>query len=116
MVLSAAQAMVGGVLSSTVMVWLQEAELPHSSVAVQVRLVAYLILPPGVPQLPAMGVSVWVRLTVPHRSLGAGSKNSGMAGHSMVLTAAQAIVGGVLSSTLMVWLHEAVLPHSSVAV
>src|SRR5437762_13463210 len=92
-VLSAGAVTTGGVLSSTVMVWLHEAELPHSSVAVQVRLVAYLILPP-VAQLPAMAVSAWVRLTEPHRSLGAGSTNSGMAGHSMVLSAAQAIVGG----------------------
>src|SRR2546427_10091199 len=101
MVLSAAQAIVGGVLSSTVMVWLHEAELPHSSVAVQVRLVAYLILPPGVPQLPAMAVSAWVSATVPHGSVGAGSTNSGVAGHSMVLSAAQAIVGGVLSTGVM---------------
>src|SRR5438445_9707962 len=101
MVLSAAQAIVGGVLSSTVMVWLHESELPHSSVAVQVRLVAYLILPP-VAQLPAMAVSVWVRLTEPHRSLGAGSTKSGMAGHSMVLSATQAMIGGVLSSTVKI--------------
>src|SRR2546427_4425822 len=114
MVLSAAQAIVGGVLSSTVMVWLQEALLPHSSVAVQVRLVAYLILPPGVPQLPAMAVSVWLSVTAPHTSVGAGSTNAGVAGHSMVLSAAQAIVGGVLSCTVIVWLQEAVLPHSSV--
>src|SRR5437773_6551889 len=113
MVLSTAQAIVGGVLSSTVMVWLQLLWLPHSSVAVQVRLVAYLILPPGVPQLPAMAVSARASETVPHRSVGTGSTNSGVAGHSMVLSAAQAIVGGVLSSTVMVWLHEAELPHSS---
>src|SRR5437899_9432334 len=106
--------MLGGVLSCTVMVWLQEAVLPHSSVATQVRLVAYLILPP-VAQLPAMGVSVCVSVTVPHRSVGTGSTNSGVAGHSIGLLAEQIIVGGVLSCTVMVWLQEAVLPHSSVA-
>src|SRR6266446_1152360 len=114
MVLSAAQAMVGGVLSSTVIVWLHVAVLPHSSVAVQVRLVAYLILPVG--QVPAMGVSMCARVTVPHKSVGTGSTNCGVGGHSMVLSAAQAMVGGVLSSTVIVWLHVAVLPHSSVAV
>src|SRR5437879_3187088 len=56
-VLSAGAVTTGGVSSSTVMVWLHEEELPHSSVAVQVRLVAYLILPP-VAQLPAMAVSL----------------------------------------------------------
>ena len=42
--LLAGQAMVGGVLSRTVMVWMQLAWLPHWSVAVQVREIA-LALP-----------------------------------------------------------------------
>src|SRR5438067_13778141 len=104
MVLSAAQAINGGVLSSTVIVWLQLLWLPHSSVAVQVRLVAYLILPPGVPQL-ASEERLGGKQTLPQASVGTGTKNSGVAGHSMVLSAAQAITGGVLSSTVIVWLQ-----------
>ena len=47
-VVSAGQSMLGGVLSTTVMVWSQEATLPHSSVTVQVRRIE--------PALPQSGV------------------------------------------------------------
>src|SRR5437879_12157354 len=50
------------------MVCLQETPLPAVPAGALARLVAYLILPPGVPQLPAMGVSVCVSVTAPHRS------------------------------------------------
>ena len=51
-----------------------------------------------------------------HESLVVGSGKSGWAGHSTVESAAHEIVGEVVSRTEIVWLHEAVLPHASVAV
>jgi hypothetical protein len=39
-----------------------------------------------------------------------------LAVHCMVIFGGQVIVGGTLSSTTMIWLHELVLPQSSVAV
>src|SRR5262245_54689785 len=75
---------------------------------------AYLILPP-LPQLPARVWSLCVRLTLPHRSVGTGSTKLGLAGHSIDVSAAQAMTGGVVSWTEIVWLHELLLPHSSVA-
>src|SRR5437879_13357608 len=100
MVLSAAQAIVGGVLSSTVMVWLHEALLPHSSVAVQVRLVAYLILPPGAPQPPATGAPAGGRITAPQAPVAGGTKTSRTAGPTKVKTAAQARGRGVAAPTV----------------
>src|SRR6185369_5583031 len=115
MVVSGAQAMLGAVVSATEMVWLQLAVLPHSSVAVQVRLVADLILPPAA-QSPGSGASTKLKVTGPQASLAIGVGKTGVAGHSMVVSGAQAMLGAVVSATEMVWLQLAVLPHSSVAV
>ena len=52
----------------------------------------------------------------PHASLVEGFGKTGTAGHSTEESAAHEIEGGVVSTTEIVWLHEAVLPHSSVAV
>ena len=50
-------------------------------------------------------------------SLAEGGGNTGLAGHWIGLTATgQVMVGGVVSITFTVWLHEAVLPLQSVAV
>ena len=38
-----------------------------------------------------------------------------LAVHSIVVFGGQVIIGGVLSSTRMVWLHVVILPHASVA-
>src|SRR5438309_2644465 len=103
MVVAAAQAFTLSLHDALPIFWLQLLWLPHSSVAVQVRLVAYLFLAQALPQLPPIDVSVRVSVTVPQASVGTGSTNSGEAGHSMVVAAAQAITGGVLSSTVMVW-------------
>src|SRR5260370_11187145 len=84
---SAAQAMTGGVVSCTEMVWLHVAVLPHSSVATQVRLVEYLILPAG--QLPRRAASLFVRMTAPQPSVGTGSLELRVAGDSMVVLDAQ---------------------------
>src|SRR5262245_65540211 len=96
MVASGAQERLGAVVSSTEMVWLQVAALPHSSVAVQVRLTRYLILPPAA-QVPGRVSSLWSRRTVLQASVGTGSTNWGMAGHSMVLSCSQVWMGVVRS-------------------
>src|SRR5206468_778371 len=95
------------------MVWLQVAELPQASVAVQVRLILA-----AVGQLPASvsSADVTVRLGS-QASAKAGAPNAGWAGHWMVSSAGQlATTGAVWSSTVMVWLHEDELPQASVAV
>src|SRR6185369_8351948 len=115
MVVSGAQAMLGAVVSATEMVWLQLAVLPHASVAVQVRLVADLILPP-VEQLPGSGASTKLKVTGPQASLAVGVLNTGVAGHSMVSgPPTPLIMGLVVSLTVMVCVQVAELPHRSVA-
>src|SRR3989442_14076444 len=74
-VLLATQAMVGGVWSSTVTVWLQSAVLPQESVARQVRVASKVL-----PQWPAGLVTVltMVTVTVPQVSLAVGGSKSQM--------------------------------------
>src|SRR5213593_1872431 len=104
---------VGTVLSSTVMVWLQLAELFCASVAVQVRCVLLTSLP-LTGRLASTNVTV--RL-VSQVSLNTGAPNTTAAGHWMLASAGQLTTAGpVLSSTVMVWLHVAELFCASVAV
>src|SRR5215471_21683550 len=114
-VVSGAQVMLGAVMSCTEMVCVQVAVLPQSSVAVQVRLMRYLILPP-VAQLPGRFSSEWPRVTPPQRSLATGSGKTGVDGQSIVVSGAQVMLGAVMSCTEMVCVQVAVLPQSSVAV
>src|SRR6185436_3777275 len=96
MVVLGAQEMLGAAMSFTEMVWVQVAVLPQSSVAVQVRLMAYLILPP-MAQLPGRFSSESLRLTPPHRLLAAGSGKTGKSGQSMVVLGAQEMLGAAMS-------------------
>ena len=92
------QAIVGGVVSCTMMVWLQLAALPQWSVAVQVRVTLKFC-----GQLP--GVVTSENVTVgfgSHASDTVGGGKLGVSGHSIVEGPAQVIVGGVLSTTLIV--------------
>src|SRR5947208_1813940 len=95
------------------MVWLQVAELPQASVAVQVRLILA-----AVGQLPASVSSENVTLRFwSQSSVKIGVPKAGWAGHSMVSSAGQsATSGAVWSSAVMVWLQVAELPQASVAV
>src|SRR5437773_1878472 len=97
------------------MVWLHVAVFPHSSVAVQVRVTEYLILP-RVAHVPGLVTSTWLRVTAPQASLVVGSGKTGTAGHSIVAGPAQVTVGAAVSCTVIVWLQVAVFPHSSAAV
>src|SRR5437762_2096978 len=94
------------------MVWLQVAELPQASVAVQVRLILA-----AVGQLPASVSSANVTLRFwSQSSAKVGVPKAGGAGHWMVSSAGQeATSGAVWFSSVMVWLHEDELPQASVA-
>src|SRR5919198_712547 len=95
------------------MVWLNEAELPHRSVAVQVRLTR---LTAG--QLAASVSSENVTVGFESQaSVKTGSPKTGWAGHWMVASARElARAGAVWFSTVTVWLQVAELPQASVAV
>src|SRR5258706_3521098 len=89
--LSAEHTITGAVMSATVMVWLQVAELPQASVARQVR-VALKVLP------QAALVTVPSMLMVP--SLVEGASKVQAEPHSTVLLATQVITGAVVSTTV----------------
>ena len=103
----------GGVLSTTFTVCVQLAELPQSSVAVQVRVTVYVPAhAPGV----VTSANVTVRVGS-HASVAVGAGNTGLAGHWIgEVAVGQLITGGVVSITTTVWLHDAELPLQSVAV
>src|SRR6266511_1127833 len=105
--------MTGAVVSVTLMVWLAVLELPHASVAVQVRVTEYFC-----GQEPGVVTSAKVRVAVPPQaSVAVGVAKEGVAGHWMVEGPGSAeMTGAVLSSTVMVWLAVLGLPHGSVAV
>src|SRR5687767_5480123 len=112
----------GGVLSSTVIVWLHVAELPQSSVTVCVR----MIVPPHAPPTSGPVLQAYVRVGSQRSEADApgnasnAAKLTGHAGtsasHDTVIFVGHVITGGVLSSTVKVWLHVAELPQSSVTV
>src|SRR6266581_2936175 len=113
-VLAPAAPIVGGFVSTTVMVWLRITEwLTLQSVASQVRVSVKV---PG--QVPGVVTSL-TRFTVapPQVSEAVGGVKLGVFGHWMVASApADAIVGAVVSTTVMVWCTWALwLPLQSVA-
>jgi hypothetical protein len=110
-VMSGGHVIVGGVVSpNTVMVWLAVAELPASSVAVQVRVTEFP---------PLTGVVTSANVTTgdgSQASVTVGVVKTGNAGDTIVVGPGKGdIVGGVVSTTVMVWLAVAELPASSVA-
>jgi len=104
--------MTGGVVSSTLMTWEAVAVLPHGSVAVQVLVILY-----SLGHVPDVVTSANVRVGTPQLSVAVGVAKEGVPEHSIVVGPGNPeITGGVVSSTLIVWLAEAVLPQASVAV
>src|SRR5439155_1403714 len=108
-VASGGQLITGAVVSTTLIVWLQELLLPAQSVAVQVRVMTLVL-----GQLPATVLSLCV-------ITGAGSQLSVAVAlpvavgslellHWTVASGGQVITGAVLSTTLMVWSQELLLP------
>src|SRR5262249_57260977 len=108
-----AQLMTGAVVSTTFTVWLHWAVLPHASVATQVRVASKVV-----PQWPAVLVTVptTVITALPPLSVAVGgSKLQAVPSCTVLLVLLQLMTGAVVSITLTVWLHCAVLPQASVA-
>jgi len=102
----------GGVVSSTLMVCDALATFPQASVAVHVLIIEY-----SFGHEPGMVTSAKVNVGVPQLSVAVGVVHEGIPEHSIVVGAGNAeIVGGVVSSTLMICDALATLPQASVAV
>src|SRR5438067_1143150 len=104
---------IGGVLSSTMMVWLTvPLVLLHASTACQVLVLVYE------PPHPAVELSLSSTIEeLLHVSLEVGSVNTGVAGHSTVpLPPCPPIIGAVVSTLVLRWLTvPLVLPQPSTA-
>jgi len=90
--------MTGGMVSSTLMVCDAVAELPQSSVAVQVRVILY-----SFGHVPLVVTSPNVSTGTPQLSVAVGVVQEGVPEHSIVVEPGKPeITGGMVSSTLMV--------------
>jgi hypothetical protein len=106
---------VGGIISLTVIVCAQLEAFPHASVAVQVRVIILLQVPPGL---------LWIsindtRIVPSHPSRAVTSAGAGRSPmHWMLKVGAGQPVktGAALSSIVIVWLQVTWLLHSSFAV
>lgn len=102
----------GGMVSSTLMVWVAVDVFPHKSVAVQVRVMLY-----SFGQEPLVVTSAKLNIGAPQLSVAVGVVHDGVPEHSIVVGAGNPeMTGGVVSSTLMVCDAVAVFPHPSSAV
>src|SRR6266403_2096277 len=103
--------MIGGVVSTTVMIWLQVALLVQQSVACQVR-----VMTDGHAELLVVVPSTLIVKLVPQqRSTALGGSKLQAAPHSTVLLVAQVNTGGVVSTMVTVWLQVALFEQQSVA-
>jgi hypothetical protein len=105
--------MLGAVVSTTVIVCTALAALPHSSVAVQVRVMTSVF-----PQ-PATLVSLSVMVTLPQVSLPVATPVAALvvsSVHSTCTSAGAVTLGAVVSTTVMVCVPLDTFPLSSVAV
>ena len=117
---SIGQVITGGVVSSTLIVCTQVLKLPQASVALHVLEIVYIYC--GQPTVPCVLTSLKVMTT----SSGAEQLSIPVAipvlfgevssSHSIVVFAAQIIVGGVVSSTVIICVQTAVFPQGSEAV
>src|SRR4051812_23154032 len=101
-----AQTIVGGVRSTTVTIWLQVVLLPQRSLTLQVR-IARKVLPHN-----RLVVVLTIRIVtfVPSQeSLAVGGVNSHGVPQSKVRLPAQLKLGGVVSTTVTIWLQTAIL-------
>src|SRR2546422_537476 len=94
------------------MVWLHVALLLQPSVARQVR-VAVSVVPHKM--LVIVSATTSVTLLPSQRSLATGASKSYGVPHATIRLETHAIAGAVESTTVMVWLHVAVLVQGSVA-
>lgn len=88
----------GGMVSSTLIVWVATAVLPHRSVAVQVRVILY-----SFGHEPLVVTSAKLSIGAPQLSVAVGVVHDGVPEHSIVVGAGNPeMTGGVVSSTLIV--------------
>jgi len=110
-VLLVAQVRTGGVVSTTVTVWLQVAVLLQASVAIQVR-----VMTCGHTPLVTVLRTVSVTFVPLQLSLAVGASNVQAVPQLTVLLVAQVRTGGVVSTTVTVWLQVVLLVHASMAI
>src|SRR6266571_1080117 len=103
----------GGVVSTVLMVWTHDEELPEGSVAVQVRVIVTVPPQPGVLTSTCVTVGVEQLSTAVAVPVAAGVV---LAGHSSTTPAGQVIAGAVVSITFTVAEQVAERPPSSVTV
>jgi hypothetical protein len=112
---AAGQVITGGVTSFTVMVWVQSAKLPHTSVARYVRVTKYLFAQVWLLITSLMKVMVTapaqLSVAVTNAVFGAGTAEAQLT----VNAAGQVITGGVTSFTVIVCVHSVKLLAASVA-
>src|SRR5258708_39306258 len=105
---SPGQVMAGGVVSRTVIVWMQLDLLPQASVAVHVRAMT------SVPPQLLVATSLKLKVTAPHPSCAVATPVVLVlvsAGHSNTMLVGQIIVGGVVSRTVIVYTQLAEFPQ-----
>src|SRR6266446_6916199 len=109
------QVMLGGLVSWTVMVWVQVALLPHKSVARYVRLMtkrlAQLLELIESPCQVTVTAPPQLSLVVTLLVSGAGTRLAQLTVRLLV----QLMLGGLVSWIVMVWVQVALLPQRSVA-
>src|SRR5258705_9099300 len=113
-VASGTSLIVGAVVSTMVMVWVDWSLLPQASVAVQVRMNETVL-----PHSWLCALSLWVTVTLPQVSLAVGSPVALGAvepAHSTEASGTSLMVGAVVSTMVMVLVDWAVLPQAAVAV
>src|SRR5260370_1392555 len=106
-----AQVMTGGVVSTTVTVWLHVALLEQQSVACQVRVIASEQAAP----LVVVPVTEMVTFVPQQTSEAEGASKLQAEPHWTVLLLEQVMTGGVVSTTVTIWLHDALFEQQSVA-
>src|SRR5436190_301425 len=113
---SFAQTMLGGVVSTMVMVWLQKELLLQLSVAFQVRVAVNMPGQRGLAMLVVVPTRVMVTFVPSQISSADGARKSQVLPHSTIWLSAQVRLGGVVSTIVMVWLHDDLLLQLSVAI
>jgi hypothetical protein len=113
-VASAGTLRLGAVVSTTVITWSPLVAFPHSSVAVQVRVITLVFPQPG-----TTFVSASVIVTPPHVSEPVATPLEALDSslvHSIVTSGGTLKAGAVVSTTVITWSAEVAFPHASVAV
>jgi hypothetical protein len=103
------QEITGGVVSTTVTVWLQVLVLPQASMASQFRVMAC-----GQTPLVTVLATMITTFEPLQASVTIGASKLHAVPHCTVLLLAQFSTGGFVLTTVTVWLQVLLLPHASV--